>query len=59
MTVVMKIDLVGPERHGFALGLNRAAGYGGVALAAAASGWLASEFVARDVLVAGGAALSR
>ena len=58
MTVVMKIDLVGPERRGFALGLNEAAGYGGVALAAAASGWLASEFVARDVLVAGGAAVA-
>ena len=28
MTVVMKIDLVGPERRGFALGLNKAAGYG-------------------------------
>ena len=28
MTVVMKIDLVGPERRGFALGLNEAAGYG-------------------------------
>ena len=54
MTVVMKIDLVGPERRGFALGLNEAAGYGGVALAAAVSGWLAAEFVARDVLVAAG-----
>ena len=41
MTVVMKIDLVGPKRRGFALGLNEAAGYGGVALAAAVSGWLA------------------
>ncbi len=41
MTVVMKIDLVGPKRRGLALGLNEAAGYGGVALAAAASGWLA------------------
>ena len=58
MTVVMKIDLVGPERRGFALGLNEAAGYGGVALAAAASGWLASEFFPRDVLVAGGAGLA-
>src|SRR2546427_9277727 len=28
MTVVMKIDLVGPKRRGFALGLNEAAGYG-------------------------------
>ena len=51
MTVVMKIDLVGPERRGFALGLNEAAGYIGVALAAAASGWLASEYASRDVLV--------
>ncbi|MCE3246734.1 MAG: transporter [Geminicoccaceae bacterium] len=51
MTVVMKIDLVGPKRRGFALGLNEAAGYGGVAVAAAASGLLASEFAPRDVLV--------
>jgi MFS family permease len=58
MTVVMKIDLVGPERRGLALGLNESAGYGGVALAAAVSGWLASEFVARDVLVACGAAVA-
>jgi MFS family permease len=54
MTVVMKIDLVGPSRRGFALGLNEAAGYGGVAVAAALSGWLAAEFVARDVLVVAG-----
>src|SRR5215212_11049628 len=32
MTVVMKIDLVGPKRRGLALGLNESAGYGGVAL---------------------------
>ena len=53
MTVVMKIDLVGPKRRGLALGLNEAAGYGGVAVAAALSGWLASEFAPRDVLVGG------
>ncbi|MBI5104803.1 MAG: MFS transporter [Solirubrobacterales bacterium] len=58
MTVVMKIDLVGPKRRGFALGLNEAAGYGGVALAAAATGWLASTFAARDVLVVAGAAIA-
>jgi MFS family permease len=58
MTVVMKIDLVGPRRRGFALGLNESAGYGGVALAAALSGWLAGEFVARDVLVIGAAAVA-
>jgi MFS family permease len=58
MTVVMKIDLVGPKRRGLALGLNEAAGYGGVAIAATVSGLLASEFVARDVLVVGGAAIA-
>ncbi|MFL5827003.1 MAG: MFS transporter [Thermoleophilaceae bacterium] len=55
MTVVMKIDLVGPKRRGLALGLNEAAGYGGVAIAAALSGWLASEFAPRDLLVVAGA----
>ncbi len=58
MTVVMKIDLVGPRRRGLALGLNEAAGYGGVALAAAATGLLASEFAAREVLVAAAAAIA-
>jgi MFS family permease len=58
MTVLMKIDLVGPRRRGLALGLNESAGYGGVALAAILSGWLASEYAARDVLVAGGAAVA-
>src|SRR5213083_1590101 len=58
MTVVMKIDLVGPKRRGLALGLNEAAGYGGVALAAGLSGWFAAEFAARDVLVVAGAAIA-
>jgi MFS family permease len=58
MTVVMKIDLVGPERRGLALGLNESAGYGGVAVAAALSGWLASEFAARDVLVVAAAVVA-
>jgi MFS family permease len=58
MTVVMKIDLVGPRRRGLALGLNEAAGYGGVALAAALSGWLASEYAAREVLVIAAAAIA-
>jgi MFS family permease len=58
MTVVMKIDLVGPRRRGFALGLNEAAGYGGVALAAGLSGWLAADFAARDVVVVAGAAIA-
>jgi MFS family permease len=58
MTVVMKIDLVGPRRRGLALGLNEAAGYGGVALTAGLSGWLAAEFAARDVLVVASAAVA-
>ena len=58
MTVVMKIDLVGPKRRGFALGLNEAAGYGGVAIAAGLSGWFAADLAARDVLVAGAAGVA-
>jgi MFS family permease len=58
MTVVMKIDLVGPKRRGLALGLNEAAGYGGVALAAGLSGVLASQFAARDVVVVAGATIA-
>jgi MFS family permease len=58
MTVVMKIDLVGPKRRGLALGLNEAAGYGGVAVAAAVSGWLAAGFAPRDVLVVGAAGIA-
>jgi len=58
MTVVMKIDLVGPTRRGLALGLNEAAGYLGVAAAAALSGWLAADLAARDVLVVGAAAIA-
>ncbi len=58
MTVVMKIDLVGPRRRGFALGLNEAAGYGGVALAAGLSGWFAAEFAARDVIAFAGGAIA-
>jgi MFS family permease len=58
MTVVMKIDLVGPKRRGLALGLNEAAGYGGVALAAGVSGWLAAEYAARDVIVVAGAVIA-
>lgn len=42
-TVIMKIDLVGPERRGFAMGLNEAAGYGAVAATALATGYLAAE----------------
>lgn len=54
MTVVMKIDLVGPRRRGLALGLNESAGYLGVALAAFATGALAATIAPRT-LVWGGA----
>jgi MFS family permease len=43
-TVIMKIDLAGPRRRGFALGLNEAAGYGAVAVAAFVTGVLASRY---------------
>lgn len=44
MTVIMKIDLVGPARRGLAMGLNEAAGYGAVALAAAGAGFVAAAY---------------
>lgn len=42
-TVIMKIDLVGSGRRGFAMGVNEAAGYGAVAVTALATGYLAAE----------------
>nr|WP_295865723.1 MFS transporter [uncultured Chitinophaga sp.] len=44
MTVNMKIDLVGPKKRGFAMGLNEAAGYGAVGLTALLTGYLASRY---------------
>jgi MFS family permease len=46
-TVIMKIDLVGPARRGLAMGLNEAAGYGAVSLAAIAAGYLAANYALR------------
>jgi MFS family permease len=43
-TVVMKIDLVGRERRGLAMGLNEFAGYLAVALSAFATGEIAARF---------------
>jgi MFS family permease len=43
-TIIMKIDLAGPERRGLAMGLNEAAGYLAVAATAVASGQLAASF---------------
>jgi MFS family permease len=44
MTVNMKIDLVGKERRGLALGLNEFAGYVSVALVGFVTGYLASMY---------------
>lgn len=43
-TVIMKIDLVGREQRGLAMGLNEFAGYFAVALAALASGYIAQVY---------------
>ena len=43
-TVNMKVDLVGPHRRGFALGLNEASGYLAVSAAAAVAGFLAASY---------------
>lgn len=43
-TVIMKIDLAGPQRRGLAMGLNEFAGYGAVALSALATGWIAARY---------------
>lgn len=58
MTVVMKIDLAGPRRRGFALGLNEAAGYLGVAATAFATGALAASYAPRTVVWVGAAAIA-
>lgn len=41
-TVIMKIDLAGPEKRGLAMGLNEFAGYFAVAASALATGWIAA-----------------
>jgi MFS family permease len=58
MTVLMKIDLVGPSRRGLALGLNESAGYVGVALAATATGALAATVAPRTLVWTGASALA-
>jgi MFS family permease len=58
MTVVMKIDLVGPKRRGLALGLNESAGYLGVAAAAFLTGVLASSIAPRTLVWVGGAVIA-
>jgi MFS family permease len=43
-TVIMKIDLAGPERRGLAMGFNEAAGYVAVSLTALATGFIAARY---------------
>jgi MFS family permease len=43
-TVIMKIDLAGPERRGLAMGLNECAGYLAVGASALATGYLAATY---------------
>lgn len=42
-TVIMKIDLAGPQRRGLAMGLNEAAGYLAVSATALATGFIAAN----------------
>ena len=47
MTVIMKIDLVGPKRRGLALGLNEFAGYVAVGATSWITGYLAAHYALR------------
>lgn len=49
MTVLMKVDLVGPKGRGLAVGLNEFAGYFAVGLTAFFTGYLASRYGFRPI----------
>jgi MFS family permease len=49
MTVIMKIDLVGPKSRGLAVGVNEFAGYVAVGATAFLTGYLASRYGLRPV----------
>ncbi|MEP9388080.1 MFS transporter [Mesorhizobium sp. KR9-304] len=49
MTVIMKIDLVGPKGRGLAVGLNEFAGYLAVGVTAFLTGYLAAKYGLRPV----------
>jgi MFS family permease len=49
MTVIMKIDLVGPKSRGLAVGINEFAGYVAVGVTAFLTGYLASRYGLRPV----------
>src|SRR5947209_9399065 len=44
MTVIMKVDLVGPKSRGLAVGLNEFAGYLAVGITAFLTGYLAAQY---------------
>jgi MFS family permease len=54
MTVTAKFDIARPDQRGLATGVNEFAGYGGVAIAGLATGYLASQFDPRTALFAFG-----
>jgi MFS family permease len=43
-TVIMKIDLVGPDQRGLAMGLNEFSGYLAYSLSTVAAGWIAASY---------------
>jgi MFS family permease len=47
MTVIMKVDLVGPKRRGLALGLNEFAGYFAVGVMSWVTGYIAGHWALR------------
>jgi MFS family permease len=49
MTVIMKVDLVGPKSRGLAVGLNEFAGYLAVGVTAFLTGYLAGQYGLRPV----------
>src|SRR5581483_4657512 len=49
-TVIMKVDLVGPQSRGLAMGLNEASGYLAVSAAALVSSYLAGSLGLRETL---------
>ena len=51
MTVIMKVDLVGPKGRGLAVGLNEFAGYLAVGVTAFLTGYLAARYGLRPVPV--------
>ena len=51
MTVIMKIDLVGPRRRGLAMGLNEASGYLAVSLAALSAGYFSAVYGPRMAML--------